>query len=102
MDANQVHQTQDRLVVDHYTPLLAQPQIDASVAIGLSGSQVSFLNQLLQLGICISLIQPFAPGVVGRSRDPEEGTHPTHRIASSVVFVDPISRLASKILRNSV
>ena len=97
-----VHQTQDRLMIDRGGSLLPQPEPNPAVPVRLSGGRIGLQDQSFALCVSIRLIDPLAPGIICSSRNPEEGTHRIHWVFLSVVFDDPISRLASVALRNSV
>jgi hypothetical protein len=89
-------------VIDRDSSLLAQPQPNPPVAVGLFGCVIGFPDLLLALGIWIGSIHSFLPGIECGSRNPKEGAHSVYGVCLSVVFDDPISRLASIALRNSV
>jgi site-specific DNA recombinase len=97
-----VHQPQDCLGIDPDAFLCPQPEGDPPIAIGLMRALEGLLYQSHPFLIPVRRLAALGPGIKRRSRNPEERTHPLHRVASSVSLDDPILRFASSSLRNSV
>ena len=97
-----MHQSQDCFMVEADPFVLADPQGNASIPIGLMGLFIRFLDELLAGRISIWMLQPMHTGIIAGSRNTKEITHCLHQVLFPLVVEDPILRFASAAFRNSV